>query len=108
MLYREACELKIPWETQLTDGLIKELSKWKDGLPTSVTVPRTLTAYRENINKIDLHCFGDASGTGVSAAFYAVVTKQSGISVGLVTAKGRLAMQGFHVWGWFRDTWRQT
>ena len=97
LLYREACELKIPWDTQLPDGLIKELSKWEEGLPADITVPRPLTAHRENITKIDLHCFGDASGRGVSAALYAVVTQPSGVSVGLVTAKARLAKQGLSI-----------
>ena len=88
----------IPWDTQLPDGLIKELSKWEEGLPTGITVPRPLTAYRENITKIDPHCFGDASGRGVSAALYAVVIQPSGgVSVGLVTAKARLAKQGLNI-----------
>ena len=47
LLYREACELKIPWDTPLPDGLIKELSKWKEGLPADITVPRPLTAHRK-------------------------------------------------------------
>ena len=46
-------------------------------------MPRPLTAKREAITNIDLHCFGDASGRGVSAALYAVVTQPSGVSVGL-------------------------
>ena len=97
LLYREPCELKIPWDTQLPDGLIKELSKWEEGLPTGVTVPRPLTAHRESITKIDLHCFGDASGRGISAALYAVVTQSPGVSVGLVTAKARLVKQGLSI-----------
>lgn len=54
-------------------------------------MPRTLTAHRESITNIDLHCFGDASGRGISAALYA------GVSVGLVTAKARLAKQGLSI-----------
>lgn len=97
LLYREACELKIPWDTQQLDGLIKELSKWEKWLPTGITVPRPLTAHRENITKIDLHCFGGASGRGVSAALYAVVAQPSGVSAGLVTAKARLAKQSLSI-----------
>ena len=81
----------------IPDGLIKELSKWEEGLPADITVPRPLTAHRENITKIDLHCFGDASDRGVSAALYAVVTQPSGVSVGLVTAKEGLAKQGLSI-----------
>ena len=60
-------------------------------------MPRPLTAHRESITNIDLHCFGDASGRGVSAALYAVVSQPSGVSVGLVTAKARLAKQGLSI-----------
>lgn len=97
LLYLEACELKIPWEIQVPDGLIKEVSKWEEGLPTGITVHRPLTAHRQNITKIDLHCFGDESGRRVSAALYAVVIQPSGVSVGLVTAKARLAKQGLSI-----------
>ena len=79
------------WDAELPEGLINELSRWEEGLPSGITVPRPLTAHRESITNIDLHCFGDASGRGVSAALYAVVSQPSGVSVGLVTAKARLA-----------------
>ena len=42
---------------------------------------------------MQLHAFGDASGYGVRAAVYAVVTQDSGVTKGLVTAKSRLAKQ---------------
>ena len=58
---------------------------------------RPLTGHRENTTKIGLHCFGGASGRGVSAALYAVVTQPSGVSVGLVTVKARLAKQGVSI-----------
>ena len=44
-----------------------------------------------------LALFGDASGRGFSAASYAVVTQPSGVNVGLVTAKARLAKQGLSI-----------
>ena len=40
---------------------------------------------------MQLHTFGDASGYGVSAAVYAVITQDSGVMQALVTAKSRLA-----------------
>ena len=54
-----------------------------------------LVAHKEKITKID--CFGDASDRGVSASLYVVVTQQSGVSVGLVTAKARVAKQGLSI-----------
>ena len=44
-----------------------------------------------------LHAFGDASGRGVSAAVYAVVTQPSGVTQGLIAAKSRLAKQGLTI-----------
>ena len=40
-----------------------------------------------------MHAFSDASGYGVSPAVSAVVTQDSGVTQGLVTAKSRLAKQ---------------
>ena len=97
LLYRKACELTIAWDSELPEDLAKEISQWEERLPVSITVPRPLTAHREKITNIDLHCFGDASGKGVSAALYAVVTQPSGVNVGLVTAKARLAKQGLTI-----------
>ena len=64
LLYRTACELKIAWDAELPKEQAKQLSLWEEGLPPSITVPRPLTAKREAITNIDLHCFGDASGRG--------------------------------------------
>ena len=52
---------------------------------------------QEEIDEIQLHAFGDASGRGVCAAVYAVVKQASGVSQGLVTAKSRLAKQNLTI-----------
>lgn len=44
LLYRKACELKIAWDAKLPDELVKQLSRWEERLPPSITVPRPLTA----------------------------------------------------------------
>ena len=54
---------------------------------------RTFTPYREPINAVELHAFGDASGRAVAAAVYAVVRQDSGTIQGLLAAKARLAKQ---------------
>jgi len=95
LLYRKTCELKIAWDAELPEELVKQLSRWEESLPPSIAVPRPLTA--ERITNIDLHCFREASGRGVSAALYAVVTQSSGVNVGLITAKARLAKQGLSI-----------
>jgi hypothetical protein len=42
---------------------------------------------------VQIHAFGDASGKGISAAVYTVVTQESGTTQGLITAKSRTAQQ---------------
>ena len=97
LLYREACDLKIAWDAQLPSELGNKWLKWESQLPASVSTARALPKYREEVSGIDLHCFGDARGRGVSAAVYAVVSQPSGNSVGLVAAKARLAKQGLTI-----------
>ena len=46
---------------------------------------------------MELHTFGDASGSGISAVVYAVVKQPSGVSVGLVAAKSRLAKKNLTI-----------
>ena len=58
---------------------------------------RTLVKYRERIQAIQLHAFGDASGKGDAAAVYAVVTQKSGVNQGLVAAEARFARQGLTI-----------
>ena len=55
--------------------------------------PRSLVNFREDINDIKLHAFGDASGKGVAAAVFAVIEQPSGVSQGLVAAKSCLAKE---------------
>jgi len=51
-------------------------------LPSKVEVQRGLPMFKEPIEQVDLHVFGDASRSGVSAAVYAVITQVSGVSQG--------------------------
>ena len=97
LLYRDACNLKIAWDGQPPSDIAKTFLQWECGLPEEIAAPRAIAQQREPISNIDLHCFGDASGKGVSAALYAVVSQPSGVSVGLVTAKARLAKKGLSI-----------
>ena len=87
----------IVWDAQLPSELFNKWLKWESKLPASVSTARALPKYREEVSNIDLHCFGDVSGSGVSAAVYAVVSQPSGNSVGLVAARARLAKQGLTI-----------
>ena len=68
-------------------------------------IPVSLPKYRKRISNIELHCFGDASGRGTSAAVYAVVSRPSGDSVGLLAVKSRSAKQGLPSLAWSRLLW---
>ena len=87
LIYRDACDQKLPWDTQLPENLLKRWRKWERELPEITVVPRSLSCFRK---PIDVHSFGDASGVGVSTAVYAVVQK-SGVNQGLTAANSRLA-----------------
>ena len=58
---------------------------------------RALVQYQGPINSISLHVFGDASGVGVAAAAFTVVSQPSCVTQGIVAAKARLAKQGLTI-----------
>ena len=58
---------------------------------------RALVQYQEPISSISLHVFGDASGLGVAATAFAVVSQPSDVTQGVVAAKARLAKQGLTI-----------
>ena len=97
LIYREICDQKLAWDAPLPDVYADRWKNWEHKLPDSVTLPRSLATYQEPIKEIKLHAFGDASGHGVSAAIYAVVRQESGVTQGLVAAKSRLAKQGLTI-----------
>ena len=78
---------KSAWDSMLPEDLAIQWKKWEDNIPDAVTVQRCVPRYEEEIHEIQLHAFGDASGRGVCAAVYAVVTQASGTSQGLITTK---------------------
>ena len=64
---------------------------------SGVSISRALPLHREPISNVDLHCFGDASGKGVCAALYAVITQTYGSGVGLVTVRAGLVETGLSI-----------
>ena len=91
MLFRELCDAKLSWDQELPGNIAKRWEKYTESLPIKMEVARSLCAYREVINSIELHAFGDASEQGTYACLYAVVHQSSGITQGIITAKSRLA-----------------
>ena len=97
LIYREACNQKIAWDTPLPEKIATMWKTWEGDLPEFVSTQRSLASYQEPIEKVKIHAFGDASGKGISAAVYTVVTQESGTTQGLITAKSRIAKQGLTI-----------
>ena len=66
-------------------------------LPSGVAASRSLARVQEPLQCVELHASGDASGKGVAAAVYAVITQSTKTYQGLVTAKARLAKPGLTI-----------
>ena len=97
LVYRAACKLKAPWDAKLDDKLSQRWENWERITPKNKSIPRPIVDYREPVDELELHTFGDASTQGVSAAVYSIVRQQSGVTQRLVAGKGRLAKQGLTV-----------
>ena len=97
LLYRDVCDAKRNWDDKLPNELMQNWVQWEERLPEQLTVPRSLAVHQEEVQSIELHAFGDASGKGVAAAVYAVVVQESGVNQGLVAARARLAKKGLTI-----------
>ena len=96
-IYRETCNQKIARDAPLPEAIATKWRNWELKLSNTVIIPHSQTIHQEPINKVKLHAFGDASGHGMSAVIFAVVTQESGVTQGLVVAKSRLAKQGLTI-----------
>lgn len=97
LLYRDACNLRVGWDEQLPPNLAKQWAHWEASLPERIQFVGSLVQFQEPIISIVLHVFGDASGMGVAAAAFIVVTQPSGVTQGIVAAKARLAKGGLSI-----------
>ncbi len=91
VLFRELCDIKLSWDQQLPENFQKRWKQFCENLPTKIETVRSLCRYKEEIESVDLHAFGDASNLGTSACVYVVVRQPSGISQGIIAAKSRLS-----------------
>ena len=97
LLYRDVCDAKRNWDDKLPNELMQNWVQWEERLPEQLTVPRSLAVHQEEVQTIELHAFGDASGKGVAAAVYAVVVQELGVNQGLVAARVRLEKKGLTI-----------
>ena len=96
LVYRSACDSKMPWDADLPEPLRKKWKEWNETLE-SYTIPRSLASYHQPIQEITLHGFGDASSNGDCAVVYAVVKQEDGVTQGLVCSKSRIAKRNLTI-----------
>ena len=77
---REACDQRLPWDAVLPESLDKQWDNFRKSLSDEVKIPRSLAPAKEPVPGIDLHVFGDTSGTGTAATVYVVVHQDSSIN----------------------------
>lgn len=70
----------------MSDRIATDWLRFVRNLLSKVEVSRSLPRFRKPITGVELHTFGDASGSGISAAGYAVMMSRD-----LLAAKSRLA-----------------
>ena len=89
-IYREACDEKVGWNSEVSDKTAKDWVKWRHQL-RNVRIPRSLARDLRKVKAIHLHVFADASFTACSAVTIAVIEDSSGIVKGLLASKSRIA-----------------
>ena len=97
LLYREMCDEQLAWDEEFNSSMKRRWLKWYERLPCQFTIPRTLAPYRDPLQSITLHGFGDASKNGVAAVVYAVAKQESGTTRGIVCSKSRLAKKNLTI-----------
>ena len=90
-MYREACDLKLSWDEQLTEPLRSKWIKWSESLPQKFEVCRSIPTFQDEILSAELYVFEDASRKGLSAVLYAVAHQKDRKSQGMLAAKSRLS-----------------
>ncbi len=97
MIFRDVCDRHLAWDEKISDNIGQQWLRFLNRLPEMVYLPRSIPRFREPIDEIELHAFGDASGSGIAAVVYAIVKQSAGISTGLVAAKSRLAKKSLTI-----------
>ena len=80
VIYRELCDKKLPWDTEIPEILKKKFIKCiKEITNIPIEILRSIPTNNESITSVHLHVFGDASILASSAQVYAVVNQPSAI-----------------------------
>ena len=87
-IYREPCDEKIGWNTEVSSVNLRDWLKWSSQL-RNIKVPRSVARDISKIKAVHLHVFADASNIACSVVTVAVVEHSTGFVKGLLTSKSR-------------------
>ena len=96
ILFRNLCDLRIPWDNEIAQEIENKWVKWDNGLKIKIEIPRSISI-RETTTNIDIHLFSNASINGVCTIAYAIIYQPNKISQGLITSKSRLAKRNLTI-----------
>jgi hypothetical protein len=102
-IFSEVGDQHLPWAKKLSDNLEQRWLNFLRCLPEKVHLARSIPGYREPLEEVELHTFGGASGSGISAVVYVVVKQPSGVRFGLVAQNRdwpRIILQS-QGWNWY-------
>ena len=96
LMFQEICKSKIGWRGRLPEDLRLKWEEWKSQLPdlAQIRLPRQVTLPK--YDRVELHCFADASESAYAACFYVKCVYGQEIRVNLVFAKNRIAPVAAH------------
>ena len=61
IIYRNLCDLKVPWDKEVPIDVQTQWLKWITGLKTEIKIRRPISIKNERITEIDIQLFSDAS-----------------------------------------------
>ena len=93
-LLQEACRSGASWDASLDEQQIEVYKKWLIALSSlnNISIPRSFKLSNQNLTRIELHVFSDASIIGYSAVCYVRCVYESGlITSNFCMGKSRVA-----------------
>ena len=90
ILFRNLCDLRIPWDNDIPQEIENTWVKWVNGLNIQIEIPRS-TSIRETITNIDIRLFSDGSINGECTVAYAVIYRPNTIKGIQVFVSNRVA-----------------
>ena len=89
-IYREVCDEKKGWNTEVSPRLKYQWFKWTKQLK-SVKIPRSVNKNIRRLKAVHLHVFADASTLACCSAAITVVEGTAGVVKALLASKSRIS-----------------